>query len=1418
MGGIAVFAGADYQASLVAYIAVRMLLGWRLGWTEAGADIPFAVAGEVGGPGDDIRVSLRERTPLDIQAKRSLTGTQDLIATVARMIARASAATDSHELILVVGGGTHVEIRDAFAADVRHFRADRHDHRRRMLAAVLEALPEAPNVLRRLVVVPVDLDTNAHMGAQVALAGLRQVLQDADGAEAAWAVLVRESLQIGRGSRWERDDVQRVLRDAGFSLRAVGPDAVWLDQLDVAERMLGRRRPRTARAFLQHLDSELGSRQVGAVVRRRLCGLQGHAASRLGQTEEAQRLFAKALDYLPERPPTEPTDRTIWCQVHTNAGMGLLFVDRCDEAAEVARRVLAVDPSITAAWALLVRATDGTLDTVPPDVRGNDDVRAALASVAARRQAWDTAVELLEACVLDGAARLEHAIEFASALLMATAQAAQIASSVHRPAAAGATQAGEEGMPRVPSVPTNATTRHFERIERLMTDAIATLLDGELENLLARAYLLRARAFDGMGRNAEAISDDAEAARLDPTDPNVVLRQAEARMRAEDPAGALALLTDAVVGDEAALLARRAEARHQVGDTAGAEQDIEGAEVALGDCALVHMRGLYLNVGTTALELGRQDLAERLLFALERGEPVGGDWFTALLRARLASIGEDWNTMEEAYSAALACAHPAVPSEVHQEAAFVYLRASQDARAVTHLERAGADMPTHPRFASYVKALMRIEAYDKVLTLLIAQQAHSDAAGLPLSSLPGILLDAAARVVLQQGDAERAAALADAAVMANRSTAGDVALDDLVFAAQIHAQLLHRGLHRERLAQIVDQVLAMPGPPAETLLLMARLCLQLGQSQRGLDIAFRLYRSDQDSQQLISGLIDIAFASSSRRMRMEDDDSPEAVGTTSNSASTSASTSKEELLEADEADDEITATTTNADTLGTKDPDAADPDVGMDGREGLVSANTFVRLRTHDGQTSDVFIYADGPVARSKNEFLMDDTAVRDLLGRRAGDVVVRQQGAVLQRLCIARVLPASVVVVRRLVRTYATQFPGDARYKLFHVGAAPTYESLGPIIAELVGQRGRGERVLAMYTERTLPLGIVADALSRQTVEVALMISAGAAPRLLVDGPPFNGGEASREKAQAAATIVLTRPALAFLDSIGHWDALAEGATLLAPRSMIDDWDAEIAELETLAAYGSVTLHEEAGLPRIAKTTPAQATERLARSRDLYSRVLAAVRVEFRPASTVGRADQERREILGAASFDAYALARATGATLYADDLGLRMLAHAEGHVPSFSTSALVEARAASGRLSSTAHENAALQLLQMRHDLLAVRPATIVAAYRVMDGGLTGGRVIDCLGDPRVQEQSAAVVGASALHALITSTILTVPLELVSRRLAQALIAHRAPRDVIPIYEWALEQRFKWLPRELAQIRQVTLDTIRERMTLSD
>src|SRR4051812_24271911 len=57
MGGTGVSSGAENQAAVAAYVAVRMLLDRPLYWTPLTDDIPTALEGEVGGPGDDFQIS-----------------------------------------------------------------------------------------------------------------------------------------------------------------------------------------------------------------------------------------------------------------------------------------------------------------------------------------------------------------------------------------------------------------------------------------------------------------------------------------------------------------------------------------------------------------------------------------------------------------------------------------------------------------------------------------------------------------------------------------------------------------------------------------------------------------------------------------------------------------------------------------------------------------------------------------------------------------------------------------------------------------------------------------------------------------------------------------------------------------------------------------------------------------------------------------------------------------------------------------------------------------------------------------------------------------------------------------------------------------------------------------------------------------
>ncbi len=62
MGGAATTGGSHYQGSAIAVVYVHMLAQRRLGWFgDEVDDVPLAVSGETGGPGDDIRIEFGTR-------------------------------------------------------------------------------------------------------------------------------------------------------------------------------------------------------------------------------------------------------------------------------------------------------------------------------------------------------------------------------------------------------------------------------------------------------------------------------------------------------------------------------------------------------------------------------------------------------------------------------------------------------------------------------------------------------------------------------------------------------------------------------------------------------------------------------------------------------------------------------------------------------------------------------------------------------------------------------------------------------------------------------------------------------------------------------------------------------------------------------------------------------------------------------------------------------------------------------------------------------------------------------------------------------------------------------------------------------------------------------------------------------------
>lgn len=1433
MGGISVSGGAEYQAAVVAYVAVRMLLGWRLNWSAHTQDVPVSVAGEVSGPGDDLQVGLRDGPTLEVQAKRALAGRQDLIDTIGRMVHRADTATETREIILVVGGGTHADIRDAFATDVRHYRAGRTDHARRMLRGLLEAVPDADRVLRRLVVVPLDLDTTAHQGVQQSLSDLRQALRSPEHAERVWAQLERGGLAIGRGSKWDRADVDRVIRAAGSSLRPLGADAQWLDQLDVAERLLTRWRPRSAFALLMVLMSDLSTREVGSVVHRRLCGLLGRAAAMLGRPTDALHWFTRATDYVSSQVPEDAEARRVWCHTHLNLGFAYLFTEESGRAGALARRVVEVDDSLEMGWALRLRAGDITEVEVPSTVARSAPVRHARAQRASAQQDFVGASTELEAAVRDGATAPDLRLDYAAALLMQLAPV-HVVDPITRETPARSSETQHEERRAI-----------HERVERLTSTLIDELADAEVEELLARAYFFRARAREELGDREGAEADDQLAYSLQPSDVNVVLRQARQLELAGDPVAALALLTDAAVTSAGPLLVYRATLRVTLQDPDGAARDLERAASLLDDRAAGPLRQVYLDAGTAALEIARMDLADTMLSALERGDDAQPDWLTAVLRARHAAYRRAWPEMEAAYSEAME-RMPALERPVlHLEIGDQLLRAGMDNVAIPHLEAGGGGAPSHPAFARYVKALMRTESYPKVLNVLETAAAGPEEQAGTLAELPPLLLRAATHIRMQQGDFMSAAHLADAALESTARANQAADTEDLLLAAQLHAQLLTQPEvgedHRLPLERLLERLIVRSDLLPARRAALAHLYMALGDSSRALSFAYRCFRASPTDQAVVETLLTVALAPSVRRIRADDvetdRDEPAATALDESLTSSSAATDAiEDHAGASEASPDSgeeaqsgTPRPSGSDRAGTDrsasggpaanvdDPDRDDPDLSVDGRDGVVGPDCFVRVRVDGGLPTDLFLLADGPVTAERGERLTSDPAVAHLLGHRAGQTVIKTDGAVFQRWHISRVLPAVVVAVRRAMRTFAVQFPERPRFRLYRVGETLTMESLGPVRAELYQGRQQAERVLAKYADQLLPLGVIADVLGRTVVDLASAISDGAARRLAVEGPPHLQYDISVANARSANSIVLTRPALEYLDRLGLWPLLSESATLLVPRSMLDEWDRELVELQERATRGNATMVEHGGWPTIATTSAESATEPLARSRDLYTRVTSVARVAFRPASMLGAQTSVLRDLLGTVSFDAAVLASAEQATLYADDLGLRVVAHRELGVRSFSTGALLDAREQAGRLAPEAYDQARIRLAGWRHDLLPIRASTIVAAYREADSGRLGDTLVGLLADARLDEQSAAVVGANALYLLVQEAILPIPLENAAQRVARALLRSRDPSSVMPAFVAILRQRFQLLPRELDTIQRILQQVLRERLTLS-
>lgn len=236
IGGSAAERGLDFQARINAVVMAHLLVERPLGWLKGVLDdTPLELHAETGGPGDDVRFSVKGGKHVELQAKRGLQRGNDLWGALMNL-SRAISDSTIDAGVLAVCPNSSGTIREALAEDIVRLGSGRTDGLREIgqaWATQLSALSlDATLVCRRLRIVVVSaVDGNLEAEATAAERLGRIVLNQ----DAAWQVLVEYGRRlIRRRERSTPEDIYRTLSLANVSLKTTEVDT--RVQLSVAIR------------------------------------------------------------------------------------------------------------------------------------------------------------------------------------------------------------------------------------------------------------------------------------------------------------------------------------------------------------------------------------------------------------------------------------------------------------------------------------------------------------------------------------------------------------------------------------------------------------------------------------------------------------------------------------------------------------------------------------------------------------------------------------------------------------------------------------------------------------------------------------------------------------------------------------------------------------------------------------------------------------------------------------------------------------------------------------------------------------------------------------------------------------------------------------------------------------------------------
>jgi tetratricopeptide (TPR) repeat protein len=578
VGGAAMSAGANYQACVIAYVAVHILAQHQLGWLPPANDAPVALAAETGGPGDDLRIDYGlQREPAEAQIKRGVDATK-LRAAIGHVIDRWRATREHVDVVFVLtrASGT---VRSGLADDLDRLRANRKDGLSELGSSLLREFGADAEALRDVRIVECAVDVAAGAGTSVALQLLKSVLVEPQQVSVAWRVLIADAAEVSsrRLSR-TRDDLIRVLSGNNIAVKPPGPSQRFHNALDASKRMLERGQAAATLTYLDQLERdlrrerELSGDDAEPRVYHRLGQQRAVALFRLGQFSESLSSARRALEFDPRG-----------LHALTIAARAALFAADIATArafALEATRHHGRDPD---AWGVLAEVSSAAgegMPTPPPSIAAAPRYREFLAQSAASRQDWSRVLDLTSELLALG----DRSVDAMSLRIMAL-------------------------LNTTPGLVPEVAAQHCADADRLATELV-TFVNDETNPLSAMALTWRSIARRELGRTEDAERDLAEARRRHPDDPEAMRSSANVHIEAENFEAALRVLRDPAAEREPLLLAMRAACFLELGHVSEADADLKASVAQLTPTSPDQARVLAADI---AIRLGKSDLAGQLI-------------------------------------------------------------------------------------------------------------------------------------------------------------------------------------------------------------------------------------------------------------------------------------------------------------------------------------------------------------------------------------------------------------------------------------------------------------------------------------------------------------------------------------------------------------------------------------------------------------------------------------------------------------------------------------------------------------------------------------------------------------------------------------------------------------------------------------